>query len=152
MRHWSTRKIESKLCELPFNIQEYFSEQGWYWWLDENVCRRRGYKVSTSENVDIKFHITEWNAYYSSAVILFTIGSCLHKKTLLCWVHSKEMLQQFCAVSSGRKKAMWRKSKIKCRRRNNEASSQQLLRLSAYGPKPTHCNKLPQWRKNTCGL
>ena len=26
---------------------------------------------------------------------------------------------------------------------NNEASSQQLLRLSDYGPKPTHCNEVP---------
>ena len=45
------------------------------------------------------------------------------KKTPLCWVHSKEMFQQLCPVSSGRKKARWRKSKLKCRRRNNEASS-----------------------------
>ena len=54
---------------------------------------------------------------------LSTTGSCLHKNTTLCWVHSKEMLQQFCAVSSGRRNARWRKSKLKCRRRNNEASS-----------------------------
>ena len=53
----------------------------------------------------------------------------MHKNTPLCWVHSKEMLQQFCAVSSGRKKAKGRKSIFKCGRRNNEASSQQLLRL-----------------------
>ena len=46
-------------------------------------------------------------------------------------------------LSSGRKKARWRKSKPKCRRRNNEASSQQLLGLSDHGPKPTHCNEVP---------
>ena len=42
---------------------------------------------------------------------------------LFCWVHSEKKLQQLCAVSSGRMKAKWRKSKHKCRRRNNEASS-----------------------------
>ena len=31
------------------------------------TCRRRGNNVSTSENADIKLHITEWNTYYSSA-------------------------------------------------------------------------------------
>ena len=39
------------------------------------------------------------------------------------------MLQRFCAVSSGRKNAKCRKSKLKRRRRNNEASSQELLQI-----------------------
>ena len=53
------------------------------------------------------------------------LGLAVLKKTPFCRSrkHSKEMLQQFCAVSSGRRKARWRKSKLKCRRRNNEASS-----------------------------
>ena len=38
------------------------------------------------------------------------------------------MLQQLCVVSSGRKKARWRQYKLKCRRRNTEVLSQQLLR------------------------
>ena len=57
------------------------------------------------------------------------------------------MLQQFCAVSSGRKKARWRKSELKCHRRNNEASSEQLLRLQDHGQKPTHCNEVPHRQK-----
>ena len=40
--------------------------------------------ISTSENVEIKLHITKWNTYYSSAVTLFTSGSCLHKNAPLC--------------------------------------------------------------------
>ena len=78
---------------------------------------------------------------------LSTIGSCLHKNTALCWVQSKERLQQFCEVSSGRKKASWWKSKLKCRRRNYEASSQQLLRLPDHAQEPTHCNEVPHWQK-----
>ena len=35
-------------------------------------------------NADIQFYITKWNTYYSSAVFLSTIGSCLHKNTLFC--------------------------------------------------------------------
>ena len=59
------------------------------------------------------------------------------------------MLEQFCAVSSRGKKARWRKSKLKCRRRDNEASSQKLLRLPDHGPESTHCNEVPRWRKKT---
>ena len=62
-------------------------------------------------------------------------------------MHTKEMLQRFCAVSSGRRKARWQKYKIERHRTNNETSSQQLLRLTENGPKPTHCNEVPQWRK-----
>ena len=43
------------------------------------------------------------------------------------------MFQQLCTGSSGREKERWRKSKLKCRRRNNEASGQQLLRLPDHG-------------------
>ena len=87
------------------------------------------------------------NGWLTSVLLVFfqQLGLVCTKK--FCWVRSKEMLQQFCAVSSGRKKARWRKSKLKCRRRNNEASSQQLLRLPDHGPEPTHCNELPHWRK-----
>ena len=118
--------------------------------LDEKLCRRRKIFVSTSKNVDIQLHITKWNTHYSSALVLSATGACYYKNTLFCRVHSKEMFQQLCTDSSGRKKARWRKSKLKRRRINNEASSQQLLRLSDHGPKPTHCNELPHWRKNTC--
>ena len=34
--------------------------------------------------------------------------------------------------------------KPKCRRRNNQSSSQQLLRLPDHGPEPTHCNEVPR--------
>ena len=114
---------------------------------NEKLCRRRKNVVSTSENVDIQLHITKWKTYFPFAVVLSTIGACLHKNTQFCSVHSKEKLQQLCAVSSGRKKARWRKSKLKCRRSNNEASSQQLLRLPDHGPEPKHCNEVPQWQK-----
>ena len=106
-------------------------------------------KFSTSENVDIKLLVTKWNTY-SSAVLSSTVGPFLHENTPFSWVHSKEMLQQLCAVSSGRKKARWRKSKLKTSRRINEACNQQLLRLPDHAPEPTHCNEVPQWRKNTC--
>ena len=36
--------------------------------------------MSTSKNVDIQLHITNWKFYYSSTVVLSTTGSCLHKK------------------------------------------------------------------------
>ena len=55
--------------------------------------------------------------------------------------------QQLCIGSSGRKRERWRKSKFKW---NNEASSQQLLRLPDHRPEPTHCNEVPHWRKNKC--
>ena len=61
MRHLCTQKLEIKLCQLPSNVQERFIQQDWYWWLDENICRRRRNKVSTSENVDIKLHNIKWN-------------------------------------------------------------------------------------------
>ena len=73
------------------------------------------------------------------------------QSTPFFWVHPIEMLQQFSAVSSGRKKARWRKSKLKCHRSNNEASSQQLLRLPDHGSEPAHCNEVPHWQKNTFG-
>ena len=50
-------------------------------------------------------------------------------------------------VSTGRKKARWRKSKLKCRHRNKEASSSQLLQLPDHGPQPTHCDQVPHWQK-----
>ena len=113
----------------------------------DSLCRRIKINVSTSKNVDNQLHITKWNTYYSSTVILSTSGSCLHKKTPFCWIQSKEMLQQFCALSSRLKKARWRKSKLKCRQRKNEVSSQQLLWLPDHGPEPTHCNKVSRWQK-----
>ena len=61
--------------------------------------------------------------------------------------HSKEMLQKLCSVSSGCKKARWGKSKFRCRRRNKEASSQQLLRLRDHGLEPKHSNEVHQWQK-----
>ena len=97
------------------------------------------------------FTLQNGTLYCSSAVILSIFGSCSHKNTRRCWVHSKEMLQQFCAVSSGCKKARWRKSKLKCRRRDSEASSQRHLMLPDRGMEPTHCNEVPHWQKNTCG-
>ena len=60
--------------------------------------------VSTSEKVDIKLHHTNWNSDYSSSLVLSAIGACCHKITPFCQVHSKELLQRFRAVSSGRKK------------------------------------------------
>ena len=64
------------------------------------------------------------NGTLITLLLLFYLQlSLVWKKTPICWVHSKEMVQQFCTVSRGRKKAKWRKSKLKCRRRNNEASS-----------------------------
>ena len=56
------------------------------------------------ENVDTKLHNTKWNSDYSSALVLSATGACCYKNTPFCRVHSKEMLQQFRAVSSGRKK------------------------------------------------
>ena len=53
----------------------------------------------------------------------------------------QKKLQELCSVSSGRKKARWRKSKLKCLRWNIEASSQELLRLSDHAPQTTHCNE-----------
>ena len=90
---------------------------------------------------------SKWNTYYFSPVVLSTIGSSSHKNAPFWWVHSKEKPQQVCAVSNGRRKAKWRKSKLKCRRRNNEASSLQLLRLPDHRPEPTHCNEVPYWQK-----
>ena len=60
---------------------------------------------------------TPWLLFYPQLTLVCT------KKTPFSWVHSKETLRQFCAVGSGRKNARWRKSKLKCRRRNNEAFS-----------------------------
>ena len=51
------------------------------------------------------FTLQKGNIYYSSANVLLTTGSCLQKNTRLCQVHSNERFQQFCADSSGRKKA-----------------------------------------------
>ena len=76
---------------------------------------------------------------------------CLHKNKTIGWVHLKQKLQQLCAGSSGRKNARSRKSKFKRCHRNKEDSSQQLLRLPDNGPEPTHCNEVPQWRKNLLG-
>ena len=108
--------------------------------------------VSTSETVAIQRHIRKWNTYSSSAVVLSTLGSCLHESTPFCWVHAKEILQQLHAVSSGRNQARLRKSKIKCRRRNYEACSQQLLRLPDHGEEPTHCDEVPQWQKTHAAI
>ena len=63
-------------------------------------------------------------------LFLSTIGSCWHKKTPICWLHSKERLQQLCAVSSGCKKAKWWKSKLKCRRGSNSSYGYQTMERS----------------------
>ena len=63
----------------------------------------------------------------------------------------KKMLELLCVVRIGRKKVSSRKSKLECPRRNNDASSRQLLRLPDHGSEPTHCNEVPQRQKNTCG-
>ena len=97
--------FRSKINNFPPINQEHLSQQERYRVVDEKLCRRRNIFVSTSKNVDIQLHITKMNTYYSSPVVLSTIGSCLHKNTPLCWAHSKEMFQQFCAVSSGGKEA-----------------------------------------------
>ena len=40
--------------------------------------------TQAQKNVDIQRHITKRNTYYSSAVILSTIVSCLHQNTTFC--------------------------------------------------------------------
>ena len=82
-----------------------------------------GNNVSTSENADIELHIRKWNSDHSSALFLSATVAFCYKNIQFCRVHSEEMLQQFRAVSSGRKKEKWRKPQFKYRRRNNEASS-----------------------------
>ena len=78
-------------------------------------------------------------------------GFCSYWNTkTFCWVQSKKMFQQICAVSIGRKKAKLWKSKLNCRRINNEASSQQLLRLQDHGPEPKNRDIVLQQRNDTC--
>ena len=78
----------------------------------------------TYQPQNIKFHVTRRNSDNSSALVLSSNGKRCYKIAPVCWVHSKEMFQQLCTGSSGRKNERWPKTKLQCSRRDDDAPGQ----------------------------
>ena len=76
--------LRSKLNNFPPIFKNTLGSKSDIGDLMKNYDEKKKIIVSTSKNVDIQLHITKWNTYYSSAVVLSTIGSCLQKNTPLC--------------------------------------------------------------------
>ena len=129
VRHGSFEEVETSFCKLSPSIEKHSGRSERFWQVVEAVCTRRWLDVLASKIANLRLQVTKQNAHYSSTVVFSAIGACCYKNTPFCWVHTKGMLQQFCAVSSGRKKARWREPKVHCSRWDNETTSEQFLWL-----------------------
>ena len=98
-------KLRSKFVNFPLVFKNTLVSKSDIGDLMKNYAEEERVMSQPRKNVDIQLHITKRNTYYSSAVVLSATGVYCYESTPFYRVHSKEMLQRFCAVSSGRKKA-----------------------------------------------
>ena len=62
------------------------------------------FKLHSRENFPCRRSLLEYHSDYSSALVLSATGACCCRNTPYRPSHSKEMFQQLCTGSSGRKK------------------------------------------------